>query len=167
VLSRLEMAKRSAYLGIDLNKCARLMSKSREYRNAMMDFGTMDDTVYFSVPIPNISRSYVDEMANIVNGEMRFHTASVFELLFNRQQDAILQPHERLLGQFCSKYHGQPITRLILHGELGNVAYVQRWIKGRIGVEIQMMVAPDPWLGVCKGLVADIGRRAICAETRR
>lgn len=47
------------------------MMKSKEYQNAKCDYGAPDDTDFFSVAIPNLSKSYRLESAGILDGELR------------------------------------------------------------------------------------------------
>ena len=71
VRERLEVANKVALLNIDIDDTAWEMMKSKEYQNAKCDYGAPDDTEYFSVAIPKLSRSYSVEYLGIVDGEIR------------------------------------------------------------------------------------------------
>lgn len=47
--------------------------KSKEYQNAKCDYGAPDDTEFFSVAIPTLSKRYNNEAFGIIDGEMRFN----------------------------------------------------------------------------------------------
>ena len=71
VLERLELANRAIPLGIEIEDAAWEMMKSKEYQNAKCDYGSPDDTDFFSVAIPKLSKSYRLESSGILDGELR------------------------------------------------------------------------------------------------
>jgi len=71
VLERLETANRVIPLGIEIEDAAWEMMKSKEYQNAKCDYGSPDDTDFFSVAIPKLSKSYRLESSGILDGELR------------------------------------------------------------------------------------------------
>ena len=71
VLERLETANRMIPLGIEIEDAAWEMMKSKEYQNAKCDYGSPDDTDFFSVAIPKLSKSYRLESSGILDGELR------------------------------------------------------------------------------------------------
>lgn len=72
VQQRLDMSNRSIPMGIDTEDAAWEMMKSKEYQNAKCDYGAPDDTDFFSVAIPKLSKQYNNAQLGIVDGEMRF-----------------------------------------------------------------------------------------------
>lgn len=96
-LQRLREADANSPLGIDLEDTAWQMMKSKEYQNAKCDYGSPDDTPTFSVAVPKLDRSYGNEQAGIVNGEMVFRRLVPFFFLLGL---ALI----RGPGMFCSLY---------------------------------------------------------------
>lgn len=71
VQERLETANRVIPLGIEIEDAAWEMMKSKEYQNAKCDYGSPDDTDFFSVAVPKLSKSYRLESSGILDGELR------------------------------------------------------------------------------------------------
>lgn len=70
------MANRTMLTGFqpkELYDIAWEMAKSKEYQNAKCEYGSSDDdTEFFTVAVPKLNRSYVNNQAGISYGEMRF-----------------------------------------------------------------------------------------------
>ena len=64
-------ADRVKPLRFDIDEAAWEMMKSKEYQNAKCDYGAPDDTEYFFVAIPGLSKRYSNEAFGIFDGEMR------------------------------------------------------------------------------------------------
>lgn len=58
-------------LGIEIEDAAWEMMKSREYQNAKCDYGSPDDTDFFSVAIPQLRKNYRLEPSGIIDGDLR------------------------------------------------------------------------------------------------
>lgn len=71
VQDRLELANHTLTLSIEIEDAAWEMMKSKEYQNAKCDYGAPDDTDFFSVAIPKLSKSYRLESSGILDGELR------------------------------------------------------------------------------------------------
>lgn len=67
----LNQADRVKPLGFNIEDAAWEMMKSREYQNAKCDYGAPDDTEFFSVAIPCLSKRYTNEAFGIFDGELR------------------------------------------------------------------------------------------------
>jgi hypothetical protein len=80
VISRLHHAEATMSMGIDIDAAAWEMMKGREYQNAKCDYGSGEnDTETFSVTIPKLPRAYRNDIAGIVDGEMRFRRYGIVE----------------------------------------------------------------------------------------
>ncbi|KAF2489449.1 hypothetical protein BU16DRAFT_472014 [Lophium mytilinum] len=163
-LQRLEFANRSLPMGIEVEDAAWEMMKSKEYQNAKCDYGAEDDTPMFSVAVPKLSRTYTNESAGIINGELRFQRDDL-KILFDAQQiDRLFGLIDKQLTRINQKFPQEQVAHLVLSGGLGNSAYLQQRLRERYAfgrapfpnaLRLQVGVAPDPQLVVCKGIVAD------------
>lgn len=165
--SRLEQVKKTFNLSIDPFEVAWNMMKSREYQNTKCDFGSPDTTPLFSVPVPELSSTLSDEQFGISNGSMTF-TSEELRRMFDSQVEKLYVEIDRQLETFEKKSPRDTVSHLVLSGGLGNSAYVQEQLKSRYSFgrspfpcarDIQIHVAPEPQLAVCKGLVIDRVRR--------
>jgi hypothetical protein len=144
------------------------MMKSREFQNAKCEFGSRDDAPIFVVPTVGIDPSYNNPQANMVFGGMRFPLSDM-QGLFDTQINGLYDLIDKQMQRFKRGHPHERISHIILSGGLGNSAYVQQRLKERysnpIGNSssmidgaspaIQVNVAPEPQLAVCKGIVAD------------
>jgi hypothetical protein len=157
VLSRLQQANQQRPLGIDLEDVAWMMMKSAQYQDAKCCYGSPDDT-NFSVLIPGLDLSYSNERFGIVGGAMKFTLADL-QALFDTQIKRLFDLIDSQMESFDRKFPSDSISHLVLSGGLGNSAYVQRKMKQRYAMNVhtslQVHVAPEPQLAVCKGIVVD------------
>lgn len=157
VLSRLEQANQQRILGIDLEDAAWMMMKSAQYQDAKCCYGSPDD-VDFSVLVPGLDLSYSNERFRIIDGAMRF-TLTDLQSLFDMQITRLFELIDSQMDSFDRKFPTDTISHLVLSGGLGNSAYVQRKMKQRYAMSVhtslQVHVAPEPQLAVCKGIVVD------------
>ncbi|TLD35794.1 hypothetical protein E2P81_ATG02097 [Venturia nashicola] len=157
VLSRLEQANERRSLGLDLEDAAWMMMKSAQYQDAKCCYGSPDDTD-FSVLIPKLDLSYTNERFRIVDGAMKFTLADL-QQLFDTQITRLFELIDSQMESFDRKFPNDSIAHLVLSGGLGNSAYVQRKMKQRYAMNVhtslQVHVAPEPQLAVCKGIVLD------------
>lgn len=72
VEARFEQAGPNLPLAISPEQAAWEMMKSRDFQNTKCEYGGPHDTPKFHVPIPRIDHAYVNHLAGIENGEMRF-----------------------------------------------------------------------------------------------
>ena len=78
VMGRLEQADRANPLGVSPDDIAWEMMKGKDWQNTKCEHGGPNDTPLFSVPIPKLDSSYIDNSVGIENKEMRFsRSASV------------------------------------------------------------------------------------------
>lgn len=157
VLSRLEQANQQQPLGLDLEDAAWMMMKSAQYQDAKCCYGSPDDTD-FSVLIPKLDLSYSNERFRIVDGAMKFTLADL-QSLFDTQITRLFGLIDSQMESFDRKFPSDSIAHLVLSGGLGNSAYVQHKMKQRYAMNVhtslQVHVAPEPQLAVCKGIVVD------------
>ncbi|KAH8716796.1 hypothetical protein GQ44DRAFT_557001, partial [Phaeosphaeriaceae sp. PMI808] len=167
VLQRLEYADQALPMGLtDLNQTAWEMRISKEYQNAKCDYGSeesMADTKTFGVRIPKLDRSYTNEQYGISGGDMysnRDDLKSFFDLQISKLFDML----DKQLTRIQQRQPGEQVAHLVLSGGLGNSAYVQNSLRNRYASgntshsnarNMQIRIAPDPQLVVCKGNVAD------------
>lgn len=160
-LSRLQQANQQRPLGIDLEDAAWMMMKSAQYQDAKCCYGSSDDND-FSVLIPGLDPSYYNERFGITSGAvgatMRFTLADL-QALFDTQIKKIFDLVDSQMETFDQKFPNDAISHLVLSGGLGNSAYVQTKLKQRytmrVHTSLQVHVASEPQLAVCKGVVVD------------
>ncbi|EON62947.1 hypothetical protein W97_02173 [Coniosporium apollinis CBS 100218] len=166
VLARLQQADRVASLGINLDETAWEMMKSKEFQNVKCEHGSPSDTPLFSVAIPRLSPAYSNRDAGIQNGEMTFAREDL-QQNFDKQVHKMFRLIDAQLQSLQQKYPNEHVAHLVLSGGLGNSAYVQQRLRARYGGQqgvqhagaMQVRIAPDPQLAVCKGMVADRVRK--------
>jgi hypothetical protein len=165
--SRLETANRTVPTGFqpkELDDIAWEMAKSKEYQNAKCEYGSSDDdTEFFTVTISRFHRSYTNNHAGISYGEMTFRRNEI-QGYFDAQIKKLFELIDKQLVRLQQKFPTEHVAHLVLSGGLGNSIYVQRCIRERYSfgrspfpnaLSIQVRVAPEPQLVVCKGIVAD------------
>ncbi|KAL8816329.1 MAG: hypothetical protein Q9223_004643 [Gallowayella weberi] len=169
--SRLELAHLHSPLPMSPEKTAWEMMKSRDFQNTKCEHGGPDDAPMFSVPIPKLDHAYVNQTVGIEYGEMKF-TREELQRLFDKQVQKLVGLIDSQLQNMQKKLPGQQVVRpspsdslnhLILAGGLGHSPYVQNRLRARFmdgggnpnARNIQVRIAPDPQLAVCKGLVGD------------
>lgn len=167
VLERLEYADRTIPTGLpDLNTAAWEMRISKEYQNAKCDYGSEEslaDTETFAVRVPKLDPTYTNEQFEINRGEMYFQRDDL-KGIFDEQTSKLFDMMDKQLASLHQKHPNEQVAHLVLSGGLGNSAYVQSCLRSRYAFgnsahgnarSIQIRVAPDPQLVVCKGNVAD------------
>lgn len=161
-------------LQIDVEEAAWEMARSGEFQNTKCDYGARDNSPTFSVPIPRFWGDYSSGEVDIINGQMLFDREEL-RMLFDNQTEKIFKLIDAQLSKLNTLMPDMPINHLVLSGGLGQSLYVQQRLKERYGgglgsfqfantQDIQVRVAPDPQLAVCKGLVADRVRKLKAGE---
>ncbi|KAF4629765.1 hypothetical protein G7Y89_g8382 [Cudoniella acicularis] len=127
---RLEIADRTIPLRFqakELDDLAWEMAKSKEWQNAKCEYGSWDDeTPFFTVAIPKFDRTYVNDIAGINHGEMKFRRDEIrgyFDVQIKKLFDLI----DKQLARLQNKFPSEQLAHLVLSGGLGNSAYVQRF----------------------------------------
>ncbi|CAO1605257.1 hypothetical protein XANCAGTX0491_008779 [Xanthoria calcicola] len=164
--SRLELAHLTSPLPMSPDQAAWEMMKSRDFQNTKCEHGGPDDQPVFLLPIPKLGPAYVDHTVGIEQGEMKF-TKEELQRFFDKQVQKLVGLIDTQLQTMQRKHPGQQVNHLILAGGLGHSPYVQNRLRARFlrggghsnAANIQVRVAPDPQLAVCKGLVGDRLRR--------
>jgi molecular chaperone DnaK (HSP70) len=167
VLERLQLADRSIPTGLhDLHSAAWEMRISKEYQNAKCDYGSEEsyaDTDTFVVRVPRLDPSYTNLQYEISGGDMTFQRDDL-RGNFDGQISKLFDIMDKQLVGLQQKHPNEQVAHLVLSGGLGNSAYVQSCLKSRYAFgnsshnnarNMQVRVAPDPQLVVCKGNVAD------------
>ncbi|TVY39747.1 hypothetical protein LOCC1_G005487 [Lachnellula occidentalis] len=160
VQERLGMAERIAPLGIDINDASLHMMKSIEFQNAKCDYGSLDDTDFFSVAIPNLNKQYGIESLGIVSGEMRYKREDL-QALFDQQENltknskivSLFELIDKQLHRIQQKFPHEQVAHLVLSGGLGNSLYVQKRLRTRFADSASSY--SNASLVVCKGLLTD------------
>ncbi|PSN59230.1 hypothetical protein BS50DRAFT_658863, partial [Corynespora cassiicola Philippines] len=167
VLSRLERSNSIKPMGLDnLETTAWKMRNRREYQNAKCGYGTtesLSDTPTFSVAIPNLDRTYRNDQCDIYGGNMIFQRDEL-KPLFDEQIDRLISLIDEQLFKLQNRFPGEQVAHMVLSGGLGNSEYVLSCLRHRYASgnsnqsnasNLQIRVAPDTQLVVCKGNVAD------------
>lgn len=166
VRNRLELANRITPTGLqpkELDDIAWQMAKSREYQNAKCEYGSSDDVADYYLAIPKIHRGYVNENVGIKHGDMRLKRNEI-QGYFDAQIVKLFELIDKQLVRLQQKFPQEQVAHLVVSGGLGNSAYVQGRLRERYSFgnapfpnarSLQVRVAPDPQLVVCKGIVAD------------
>ncbi|KAL8732759.1 MAG: hypothetical protein Q9166_002540 [cf. Caloplaca sp. 2 TL-2023] len=160
--SRLELAHLTSPLPVSPEEIAWEMMKSRDFQNTKCEHGGPDGAPVFSVPISRLDPAYVNHTVGIDHGEMKF-TREELQRLFDKQVQKLVGLIDTQLQNMLKKHPGQQVNHLILAGGLGHSQYVQDRLRARFvngggnpnARNIQVRIAPDPQLAVCKGLVGD------------
>jgi molecular chaperone DnaK (HSP70) len=167
VLECLERANSSFNLGLDPDEAAWSMTKSREYQGAKCDIGLPDVPPVFLVPVPGLNPQFTSDQLGLAQGAMRF-PRSILERMFDTQIERLTSLVDKHLTRFQNSRPSEQIAHLVLSGGLGNSAYVQQQLKAKYAFgmsrfacarNMQIHVAPDPQLAVCKGIVTDRVRK--------
>ena len=170
--SRLREAQRFMPMGVDIDEAAWEMSKGKDYQNSKCEYGSSDGTPSFSVAIPRLGLDYTNPEAKIEHGEITFNQGDL-RTLFDKQLDKLFALIDNQLASLQLKFPQEEVNHLVLSGGLGRSAYVQQMLRARYGDgsspysnarSMQVRVAPDPQLAVCKGLVADRQRKLKAGE---
>ncbi|KAI9801059.1 MAG: hypothetical protein M1833_002927 [Piccolia ochrophora] len=165
VLSRLQIAHRAGTFPYSPEDVAWEMMKSRTFQNFKCEFGARDmNFPTFTIPMPNVDASYVDADAGIAQGKMRF-TVDEFQSLFDVQVYELYRLIDDQLRRILQRRPTEQIDYLVVSGGLGNSDYIQSRLKLRYATDgatrhsnaksMVILVAPEPQLAVCKGLVTD------------
>ncbi|EME78602.1 uncharacterized protein MYCFIDRAFT_190830 [Pseudocercospora fijiensis CIRAD86] len=163
VEAKLKLANSATRFGIDPEEAAWEMAKGRDFQNVKCEHGSSYEPPRFSVPVQHLHLNCVSEEARISRGEMHFDKEEL-RGLFDHQIDKLFRVIDRQLHTLQDRLPERQISHLILSGGLGQSPYVQqrliehyRMPSGHFSNTkgMQIRVAPDPQLAVCKGLVAD------------
>ncbi|KAI4920818.1 hypothetical protein J4E85_008933 [Alternaria conjuncta] len=167
VLRRLENADRLQPMGLsDINQAAWEMRISKEYQNAKCDYGSEEslmDTETFAVQVPKLDKAYDNRECGISGGDMYFRRDDL-KGFFDAQVSKLFAMMDKQLARLLQKFPSEQVSHLVLSGGLGNSAYVQNCLRSRYAFgstpysnaqHMQIRIAPDPQLVVCKGNVAD------------
>ncbi|KAF1851560.1 uncharacterized protein K460DRAFT_270005 [Cucurbitaria berberidis CBS 394.84] len=150
----------------DISQAAWEMRISKEYQNAKCDFGSeesMADTETFTVRVPKLDRTYANQQYGISGGDMHFQRNDL-KRFFDMQISKLIDLIDKQLTRIQQKHPNEQVGHLVLSGGLGNSAYVQNCLRSRYtsgntpqsnAQNMQIRIAPDPQLVVCKGIVAD------------
>ncbi|KAI4610560.1 uncharacterized protein J4E87_010736 [Alternaria ethzedia] len=174
VLRRLENADRLQPMGLsDINQAAWEMRISKEYQNAKCDYGSEEslmDTETFAVQVPKLDKAYDNRECGISGGDMYFRRSDSrphsddLKGFFDVQVSKLFAMMDKQLARLLQKFPLEQVSHLVLSGGLGNSAYVQNCLRSRYAFgstlysnaqHMQIRIAPDPQLVVCKGNVAD------------
>jgi hypothetical protein len=142
------------------------MRISKEYQNAKCDYGSEEslaDTETFAVRVPKLNSNYSNPEHGISGGDMHFQRDDL-KVFFDAQITKLFDMMDKQLVRLQQKYPSEQVAHLVLSGGLGNSAYVQSRLRSKYAFgntshsnarSMQIRVAPDPQLVVCKGNVAD------------
>ncbi|CAO2657916.1 Nn.00g071760.m01.CDS01 [Neocucurbitaria sp. VM-36] len=167
VLERLQYADQKLPLGLlDISQAAWEMRISKEYQNAKCDFGSeesMADTETFAVQVPKLDKAYLNQESGISGGDMYFRRDDL-KRFFDVQISKLFDMIDKQLTRIQQMHPNEQVVHFVLSGGLGNSAYVQNCLRNRYASgntshfnarNMQIRIAPDPQLVVCKGIVAD------------
>ncbi|KAF7196595.1 Heat shock 70 kDa protein 12A [Pseudocercospora fuligena] len=163
VEAKLKLADSATKFGIDPEEAAWEMAKGRDFQNVKCEHGSSYEPPRFSVPVQHLDLNHVSEEAKISRGEMHFDKEEL-RGLFDHQIDKLFRMIDRQLHTLRDKLPERQVSHLILSGGLGQSPYVQQRLIEHYRMpsrhlsnteSMQIRVAPDPQLAVCKGLVAD------------
>ncbi|KAH7394392.1 hypothetical protein BKA66DRAFT_411060 [Pyrenochaeta sp. MPI-SDFR-AT-0127] len=167
VLERLQHADQTIHMGLtDISQAAWEMRISKEYQNAKCDYGSeesMADTDTFAVRVPKLDRGYLNQQYGVSGGDMYFRRDDL-KGFFDVQISKLFDMIDKQLGRIQQKHPNEQVAHLVLSGGLGNSAYVQNCLRNQYASHstshsnarnLQIRIAPDPQLVVCKGNVAD------------
>lgn len=164
VLARLRQANLYTRLPLSLEDAAWEMMKGRDFQSVKCEYGSPDDTPLFSIAVPKLPTSYSNPELRIKDGEMTF-VREELQRMFDKQIEKLFKLIDSQLQSLFRKLPNEQVAHLVLSGGLGNSAYVQQRLRARYtygsvpshpnASMMQVRIAPDPQLAVCKGMVAD------------
>lgn len=167
VLERLQLADRLMPTGLhDLDSAAWGMRISKEYQNAKCDYGSEEsfaDTDTFAARVPKLDPSYTYPQYEISGGDMYFQRDDL-KGNFDKQIAKLFDMIDKQFVRLRERHLNEQVAHLILSGGLGNSPYVQSSGKSRYALDnsthsnarsVQVRVASDPQLVVCKGNIAN------------
>lgn len=163
VLRRLSLAEASMGLGAEPSETAWQMARSSHFQNTKCEHGASDESPNFAIPITLSNPRFASIKAGIRDGEMHFDQMELQEL-FDEQIEKLFKLIDRQLNALALMSPAINANHLILSGGLGQSPYLQRRLQERYGNQahvsanvhtMQVHVAPEPQLAVCKGLVLD------------
>lgn len=163
VLERLAVAEGTAGLASEPGDTAWQMTRSSQFQNTKCEYGAPDGSPRFAVPVSLLDPHYANIKAGIRDGEMHFDQTDL-QRLFDEQIDKLFKLIDKQLSALALMSPAINADHLILSGGLGQSPYLQKKLKERYGNQghtfadvntMQVHVAPEPQLAVCKGLVLD------------
>ncbi|KAF2166097.1 hypothetical protein M409DRAFT_55439 [Zasmidium cellare ATCC 36951] len=162
--TKLQEADNLKKLDIDIEQAAWEMAKGPDFQNAKCGHGAPYEPPRFAVPIRKLPEHYRNEEAGITSGQMLFDKNEL-RLQFDVQIEKLFRLIDRQISSVVAKLPDQQrISHLVLSGGLGRSSYVQQRliehyrngsVKYANTQAMEVRVAPDPQLAVCKGIVAD------------
>jgi hypothetical protein len=117
----------------------------------------------FSVRVPKLDRKYINNDFGIRSGDMFFRRDDL-KPFFDEQIVKLFDMIDKQLIRLEKLLPHEQVAQMVLSGGLGNSAYVQTQLRNRYSSgnaprwnakNIELRVAPDPQLVVCKGNVSD------------
>lgn len=164
VQTKLQEADKILKLGIDIEEAAWEMAKGPDFQNAKCGHGASYEPPRFAVPVKRLPEHYRNDEAGIALGQMTLDKEEL-QLQFDVQIEKLFRLIDRQIRSVMAKLPDhQRISHLVLSGGLGRSSYVQQKLiehyrNGSMQYAnmqaMQVRVAPDPQLAVCKGIVAD------------
>ena len=131
-----------------------------------------DETPTFSIAVPGLRPDYCNKEFGMEHREMQF-TREDLRRIFDRQLEKLFNLIDKQLSSLSQRMPHETVGHLVLSGGLGQSAYVQKKLRDRYSEgsyiypnaqTMQVRLAPDPQLAVCKGLVADRLRKLKAGE---
>ncbi|OCL00454.1 uncharacterized protein K441DRAFT_626083 [Cenococcum geophilum 1.58] len=138
------------------------MTKSRRktsFQHFKTTFGTPDFIDYIRVRLPDLFKNLSCPEVGVEGGRMTFTYDDIKEM-FDEQIDGIFELISEQLERLQEIHPLQQVSHFVISGGLGSSEYVQECIMRRFGSAPGgqgkvILVAKDPQLSVCKGLVID------------
>ena len=148
------------------------MSTGRQFQVITSDYGPRDTSPIFSVPIPSPSSNCSNAGTGMVNGLILFQKEDMRKS-FDARAEGMFSLTVNQLTKLSFNLPCESFEHLILSGGLGQSPHVQRKLRQRYAQglyssqnarRMQVRVAPDHQLAICKGLVIDPLRRVKSSE---
>ncbi|OCK87671.1 uncharacterized protein K441DRAFT_593263 [Cenococcum geophilum 1.58] len=138
------------------------MTKSRRgmsFQHLKKIFGTKLFTDNIKVQLPDLFKNFNYPEVGVEGGRMTF-TYDDIKAMFDEQVYSIFKLIDDQLERLRKIDPSQQVSHFVISGGLGSSKYVQDCIMRRFGPipgghRIEILVARDPQLSVCKGLVID------------
>ncbi|KAI9704654.1 MAG: hypothetical protein M1820_005402 [Bogoriella megaspora] len=170
---KLNEADRVEPLNLDIEETVWEMMKGRDFQNIKCEHGAPDETPTFWIVIPGLAHTYSSPSADIEKGELKT-SKETLRFFFDKQLQKLFRSIDTQLQNLNRRLPEDVVSHLILSGGLGQSAYVQSKLKERYGMGadlhpnaqfMQVRIAPDPQLAVCKGLVSDRIRKLTVGQS--
>ena len=174
MITRLQEADKCSPLGIDIEDAAWEMMRGRDFQNTKCDHGEAEEAPEFLVSVPKLRYDYADDASRIVHGGQMSFTKEDLRAIFDRQIDKLFRLIDNQLRGLSERLPHKTVSHLVLSGGLGQSPYVQQRLREQYGdgasgfanaQTLEVRVAPDPQLAVCKGMVSDRLRKLKAGES--